>query len=201
MAKGFVYILRNEAMPGLLKIGYSVKVPEARAAELFTTGVPEPFKLAYYCLVENAHKVEAQLHRDLDAQRHSRGREFFCVELDEVIRSLSRLCEPETDWPKGTMQRVAPHKIHVVSRHDDPTELAEMSRFVEEVEKRSLAFYVQSLFYDSNCCTCYFKLNDCVDEIDIIGQQIFEIALETIGQFDWFGTIFHGIHQQDKSSL
>lgn len=98
------------------------------------------------------------------------------------------------------MQRVAPHKITIVSRKDDPNELAEMAHFVEEVEKRSLAFYVQSLFYDSNGCCCYFKLHDCVDEIDIIGQQIFEIALETIGQFDWFGTIFHGIHQQDKSS-
>jgi hypothetical protein len=37
----------------LLKIGYSVKVPTERVDELFTTGVPEPFKLAYYWAVSS----------------------------------------------------------------------------------------------------------------------------------------------------
>lgn len=51
MAKGFVYVLSNAGMPGLLKIGSSTKVPTARAAELNTTGVPSPFEVEYYCLV------------------------------------------------------------------------------------------------------------------------------------------------------
>jgi T5orf172 domain len=202
MEKGFLYILRNEAMPGLLKIGYSVKVPTERVAELFTTGVPEPFELVYYCLVENADKVETQVHRDLNTKRHRGGREFFRIDLDEAIQSITRLCQPEHEWPGIRQQSVAPpHEILIESRKDDPIELAEMAHFVEEAEKRSLAFYVQSLFYDSNACMCYFKLNDCVDEDDIIGQEIYELAIETIGQFDWFGKVCHGIHQQDQDQL
>jgi hypothetical protein len=202
MAKGFLYILSNEAMPGLLKIGYSVKVPTERVAELFTTGVPEPFELAYYCLVEDAHKLEAQVHRDLHTKRHRLGREFFRIELDEAIRAVARLCQPEHEWPGSKQRSVAPpHKILIDSRKDDPIEMAEMAHFVEEAEKRSLALYVQSLFYDSNACMCFFKLNDCVDQDDIIGQQLYELALETIGQFDWFGIVCHGKHQQDQFPL
>lgn len=58
MAKGFVYILRNETVPGLLKIGHSVKVSTERNEELFTTGVPESFDLAYDCLVEDVKPID-----------------------------------------------------------------------------------------------------------------------------------------------
>ena len=34
-----VYILKNEAMPGLIKIGYTKENAEKRANELYTTGV------------------------------------------------------------------------------------------------------------------------------------------------------------------
>jgi len=104
MAKGFVYILRNEAMPGLLKIGHSVKVPTERATELFTTGVPEPFELAYYCLVEDAKKLEADIHRKLSEIRHRDGREFFRLELKAAIESIAALCTPEHEWRKEEIQ-------------------------------------------------------------------------------------------------
>jgi len=198
MAKGFVYILRNEVMPGLLKIGYSVKVPTERVEELFTTGVPEPFELAYYCLVENASKLETQVHCDLHAQRHRGGREFFRIELDEVIRAITRLCQPDFEWTVSEQQSVAlAHKILIESRKDDPIELEEMANFVERAEKKFFAPCIHSLFYDSKHCCCYFKLSDKVSQFDTVGQQIFELALETIGQFDWFGSVYHGKHRQD----
>ena len=46
---GYVYILTNEAMPNLVKIGYTDRTPEERAAELYkdqnsaVTGVRVPF--------------------------------------------------------------------------------------------------------------------------------------------------------------
>jgi hypothetical protein len=44
--EGFVYVLSNPAMPGLLKVGSTVGPVEKRAAGLSRmTGVPEPFKI------------------------------------------------------------------------------------------------------------------------------------------------------------
>jgi hypothetical protein len=44
--EGFIYILSNDAMPGLLKIGYTTKLVEKRAGAIAAaTGVPSPFKV------------------------------------------------------------------------------------------------------------------------------------------------------------
>jgi hypothetical protein len=46
---GFIYILINPSMAGLVKIGKTTRDPEARAKELSqATGVPTPFYVAYY---------------------------------------------------------------------------------------------------------------------------------------------------------
>lgn len=202
MAKGFVYILRNEAMPGLLKIGYSVKVPTERVGELFTTGVPEPFELAYYCLVENADKLEPAIHRNLSAYRHKGNREFFRIELEAAVRSIASLCKPEHEWSEGQLQSVtqsvasdhhAPlYGINITSRHGDDGEMNEMVNFVEAAHQRSLTPYVRSLFYDSNACCCFFEFADEVEPYDPIANELLEIAQETISQFEWFGQIQHG---------
>lgn len=207
MAKGFVYILRNEAMPGLLKIGFSVKVPTERVAELFTTGVPEPFKLTYYCLVENAAKLETEIHRKLSTYRHRGDREFFSVELETAIQSIATLCKPEHEWheeqshPDSQFRDISQrppydghmaYRIAISSRYEREGEIKEMVNFAEAANQQSLAPYVHSLFYDSNSCCCYFDLADKVEPYGFIANELLEIALETIAQFEWFGQIQHG---------
>lgn len=208
MAKGFVYILRNAAMPGLLKIGFSVKVPTERATELFTTGVPEPFELIYYCLVENAGKLESELHKSLSAYRYRGDREFFSVELKFAVQSIAALCKPEHEWYEeqsrpidGLSSNRHPSQnddqIAISSRDEREGEISEMKKFVEAARQRSLAQYVRSLFYDSNSCCCYFELSSEVEPYGPIANELLEIALETIWQFEWFGQIQHGnMHDQ-----
>ncbi len=202
MAKGFVYILRNEAMPGLLKIGYSVKVPTERVDELFTTGVPEPFKIAYYCLVENADKLEPAIHRNLSDYRHRGNREFFRIELEAAVQSITNLCKPEHEWSEARLKSIPPevainprapfYGINIASRDDHDGEMKQMVSFVEAAHQRSLTPYVRTLFYDSNSCCCYFELTDEVEQYGAIANELLEIALKTIGQFEWFGQIQHG---------
>lgn len=199
MAKGFVYVLRNEAMPGLLKIGHSVKVPTERKGELFTTGVPEPFNIAYYCLVENVKQIEAAAHRTLSEFRYRKDREFFQVELNTAIQAITAWCNPEHEWHERTNAEAAknvlpaqPFGIKTISRHDLDYESKEMTNFVEAAKNHSLAPYVRSLFYDSNSCCCNFELADDVKEFSPVAAQLLEIALQTIGQFEWFGRIQHG---------
>jgi hypothetical protein len=206
MAKGFIYILYNTAMPGLLKVGYSIKVPTERVEELFTTGVPEPFKLAYYCLVENAGKLERQIHENLSDYRHRGNREFFRIELEYAVKCITNLCKPEHEWNEEQPQSVnndqsTPSDCHVVygivisSRNGNECEIKEMIDFAETAHQQSLAPYIRSLFYDSNSCCCNFELADEVnpyDPYDPISDYLLEIALETISQFEWCGYIQHG---------
>src|SRR5437762_2651063 len=75
---GWVYVLTNTSMPGLVKVGLTSRNPWTRAAELTSaTGVPSPFSIAWCRAVSDCAFVEATVHRMLDNRRVSAGREFF----------------------------------------------------------------------------------------------------------------------------
>ncbi len=76
----FVYILTNEAMPGIVKIGItSVGIPE-RMQSLDGTSVPLPFDCYYAARVEDMTRVERALHTAFGEHRVRAGREFFYLD-------------------------------------------------------------------------------------------------------------------------
>lgn len=77
MAKGYVYILTNPSMPGLVKVGKTTSSPDVRALQLYTTGVPEPFQVAHAVLSPDCHELEETMHSVMAEIRVSSGREFF----------------------------------------------------------------------------------------------------------------------------
>lgn len=110
MAKGFLYILSNRAFPGLVKIGWSRKVPTDRAEELFTTGVPAPFEVEYYCLTEGREDLEARIHEALAQHRYHEDREFFRVTVVEARATIERHCTPEHVWSANSAFQPAPNQ-------------------------------------------------------------------------------------------
>lgn len=76
---GFIYVLSNPAMPGMVKIGFTYDLAEDRAKRLYDTGVPLPFKVEFEALTSFPAEVEAAAHASLDNYRVSAGREFFQV--------------------------------------------------------------------------------------------------------------------------
>ena len=91
-----VYVLTNEAMPGLVKIGRtSHGSPETRVNQLYTTGVPVPFTIEYACKVLDAREVERALHNAFDLQRINQNREFFEIEPHHVIGVLQLLSQED----------------------------------------------------------------------------------------------------------
>lgn len=94
MAHGFIYILTNSSMPGLLKIGKTTRLPRDRAAELSAvTGIAAPFEVAYSRYVTDCDKVELLIHGRLGRSRYRGDREFFQVSLDEATEVVSEICE------------------------------------------------------------------------------------------------------------
>jgi hypothetical protein len=92
MALCVVYVLSNPAMPGLVKIGCTAQEDaNTRLGQLYTTGVPVPFKLEFACNVENPGEVERALHLAFAPSRINPRREFFQIEPDQAIAILRLL--------------------------------------------------------------------------------------------------------------
>ena len=62
---GYVYVIVNEGMPGLVKVGYSSRRPGKRAEELSSTGNPYRYKVAFYLSSANPYEVEQLAHEYL----------------------------------------------------------------------------------------------------------------------------------------
>lgn len=90
-SEGIVYVLTNEAMPGIVKIGRtSGDGVERRVAELSrATGVPLPFRVAVARRVHDATKVEKALHVAFGRERVNPAREFFSIEPFRLIELLN----------------------------------------------------------------------------------------------------------------
>lgn len=89
---GFIYVLSNPSMPGMVKIGRSSRHPSERVSELFknSSGVPQPFVLEFAIYVkENHEEFEMIIHESLGYCRVNRSREFFKVEVDIAVRAIS----------------------------------------------------------------------------------------------------------------
>jgi T5orf172 domain len=84
-----VYVLTNEAMPGLIKIGCTNVDLAARIKQLYSTGVPLPFELFYACEVKDGPSVEGKLHDAFGDHRISKSREFFRLAPERAKAALS----------------------------------------------------------------------------------------------------------------
>ncbi|MEY0302593.1 GIY-YIG nuclease family protein [Providencia manganoxydans] len=90
--KGWVYVLSNEAMPNIFKVGLTTTHPKKRARELSSsTGVPEKFEIVKAFISENPAKDEAAIHKELARYRVNEGREFFKCPLKKILSVCERI--------------------------------------------------------------------------------------------------------------
>jgi hypothetical protein len=86
--RGYVYVLSNPSMPGIVKIGRTFRDPRARAAELSgATGVPTPFIIEATVSTWNCVWLEKLVHLQLGRRRVNHNREFFRCSLEEALKA------------------------------------------------------------------------------------------------------------------
>jgi hypothetical protein len=122
---GLIYVLTNEAMPGLVKIGLTTDSVESRIANLSSnSGVPLPFECHFAAAVPddvNLPKLEKTLHQLFAEHRVNPKREFFKVEPEKVVLALSI----------GSFKEVTPGKTDI-----DPVEVQALEKAKEQRRSR-----------------------------------------------------------------
>lgn len=120
-----IYVLKNEAMPGLVKIGLTTDTVESRISNLSaSTGVPLPYECHFAAEIPeevNLVKLERTLHQLFSEHRINPKREFFKVEPEKVVLALSI----------GTFKEVTPGKVDI-----DPVEVKAMEKAKEQRRSR-----------------------------------------------------------------
>lgn len=85
-----VYVLTNEAMPGLVKIGLTSDSVEARLTNLSShTGVPLAFECYFAAEVNDGARIEKTLHQLFADVRINPKREFFRLDPEKVVLAIS----------------------------------------------------------------------------------------------------------------
>lgn len=87
--KGWIYVISNRAMPGLVKVGYSTNDPEQRAQELNHTGSPHPYRVEYELLIDEPFHVEQRVHKMLSSKREAK--EWFKCTSEEAIAAIKQV--------------------------------------------------------------------------------------------------------------
>ena len=120
---GFVYILKNEAMPGFIKIGLTRENDvEARLRSLDNTSVPLPFTCYFTAKVPDCAKLERTLHFVFGEKRARLRREFFQTDPDLVkaIIELVALNDPAQksidEARKATEAAISPQERDAIER-------------------------------------------------------------------------------------
>ncbi len=92
----FVYVLINPSYkPYIVKIGRTKLTPNIRAKQLYwgSTGVPEHFDMAYFCIVPDCVKAEKHIHQVLKSYRKNKKREFFHLPFQTAKSTVTSVCE------------------------------------------------------------------------------------------------------------
>ena len=91
-----VYVLTNEAMPNLVKIGKTTRSDvKTRMNELYSSGVPFQFECAYAVEVNDCSTVEKALHVAFNPSRVNPKREFFSIDPEQAIAILKLLSQKD----------------------------------------------------------------------------------------------------------
>lgn len=93
--RGWVYVLSNQAMPGLVKVGYSTKDPQLRIEELAGTGLPHPFLLEYDVLIVEPREIEQAVHSRLSSCHEAK--EFFRCSVTDAMRAIQDVARARSE--------------------------------------------------------------------------------------------------------
>lgn len=114
MEEGYIYCFSNPAfIKNIYKVGYTTNSPLERCDQLYTTGVPLPFKLEFAKKVKNPKEKEISLHELLShfGERINLNREFFKMELNNIKRLFDLIEGEYFEIPDDALSSTSENKV------------------------------------------------------------------------------------------
>ncbi|MEO0484979.1 MAG: GIY-YIG nuclease family protein [Pseudomonadota bacterium] len=154
MSIGFVYILGNEFMHGVYKVGKTTHKPEERAKELYSSGVPGGIDVLEAALCPNCNEAEREMQEVFTEFRVDPDREFFSVNLNALRLRLGNIKLGQVEyWLQWFMPEHVPvvsekifdtSNLHIIGTHCD-LHLFEMVEAVGFLHPEDFAGAVQRM--------------------------------------------------------
>ena len=160
---GYVYVMSNEAMLGIYKIGCTSRNPDERANDLNTTGVPKPFVVEYCINIDNYVNIEKLVHNELSA--YNFGKEFFKCDLEKCILTIKHVADRNSrysEWYRNpqikseiniyeeqNLQKTCYHKENIIKNIEDEKELYEFDRVSRQTPTRNTTVNIQKIYGDT----------------------------------------------------
>jgi len=88
---GYVYVLKNDCMPGVFKIGMTTRSVKERIAELNGTNLPMEYECVAKAYSKNPEVDEAAIHEIFKEYRVNSQREFFKVSIDLIVEEIDKM--------------------------------------------------------------------------------------------------------------
>lgn len=133
---GWVYIVTNKALPGLVKVGYTTRIDiNQRLREFNQAGLPYPYEKAYALWVEEPRLIEQRVHQALPAHRDYPG--WFRCSVERARETIKKIAGPEAETE--TDRRIAEARAEQAAAEAEQERLRERERKFIEIDLRGRA--------------------------------------------------------------
>jgi TPR repeat protein len=144
LEQGWVYVLVNPSIPGLVKVGRTTKTPAERALELSrATGVATAFVLVFEQEFADCVSAERDIHAALDrcGMRFKPNREFFFGPIPDIIRVILLYAAQNSDclpaaFPESGVELLRQGDRHLTGEGDTLQDFAEALRYYRLAAQR-----------------------------------------------------------------
>lgn len=141
--EGYVYVISNRAMPGLMKVGFTTNTPEERASQLDGTHSPHPMEIEYRAYVPNVHEVEMEAHRVL--RPYHEGKEWFRCSRDQAVGAVKRAAGATLKREQNRAVKEA--QLEIERQAAQAVAVAKQQAEAEDKRKEALRVIVENKYY------------------------------------------------------
>ena len=112
-----VYVVVNDSMPNLVKIGMTLRSMSERLAELNNTSIPVKFEVAKFFICDEPPVIESKIHEHFKNSRLNNNREFFRETPDNIERFVRALGSISSGQKYADIKRAKKAKYEEMFSH------------------------------------------------------------------------------------